>query len=97
AVAGDREPGAARPVDGVAAEMQDVVVRFGRGRRERTVLDRRSARFAAGRMTAVTGRSGSGKSTLLRVLAGLVRPEAGVVTVAGELVTGLGSAEAAAF
>jgi ABC-type lipoprotein export system ATPase subunit len=48
-------------------------------------------------MTAVTGRSGSGKSTLLRVLAGLVRPEAGVVTVAGELVTGLGSAEAAAF
>jgi ABC-type lipoprotein export system ATPase subunit len=95
--AAERDPAAPRPVQGVAADMRDVVVRYGRGRRERTVLDRRSASFTAGRMTAVTGRSGSGKSTLLRVLAGLVRPESGVVTVAGELVAGLDAAALAAF
>ena len=93
----DREPGAAPEASGVAAELREVVVRFGRGRRERTVLDRRSAQFAAGRMTVVTGRSGSGKSTLLRVLAGLVRPDAGLVTVAGEMVSGLDATELAAF
>ena len=35
---------------------------------------------AAGEIVAVTGRSGSGKSTLLLCLAGVLRPEAGVVT-----------------
>ena len=92
-----REPGAQVAVSGVAAELREVVVRYGRGRRERTVLDSRSAQFAAGRMTAVTGRSGSGKSTLLRVLAGLVRPNAGLVTVAGEMISGLDATELAAF
>jgi ABC-type lipoprotein export system ATPase subunit len=90
-------PGRAATVSGVAAELREVVVRYGRGRRERTVLDGRSAQFAAGRMTAVTGRSGSGKSTLLRVLAGLVRPSAGVVTVAGEMISGLDADGLAAF
>jgi len=36
-----------------------------------------------GRMSVVAGPSGSGKSTLLRVLAGLHRPKAGSVEVAG--------------
>ncbi|GAA4801154.1 ABC transporter ATP-binding protein [Streptomyces ziwulingensis] len=38
----------------------------------------------AGEMVAVTGASGSGKSTLLHCLAGIVRPDAGTVTYAGE-------------
>ena len=37
----------------------------------------------AGSVSAVVGPSGSGKSSLLRMLAGLDRPTAGVVTVAG--------------
>jgi ABC-type lipoprotein export system ATPase subunit len=45
--------------------------------------------FAAGRLSVVAGPSGSGKSTLLRVLAGLHRPTAGSVVVAGTELTGL--------
>ena len=45
--------------------------------------------FRAGRMTAVVGRSGSGKSTLVHLLAGLERPTAGSVLVAGVDLAGL--------
>lgn len=38
----------------------------------------------AGEILAVTGTSGSGKSTLLHCLAGIVRPDEGVVTYRGE-------------
>ncbi|MEU9341502.1 ATP-binding cassette domain-containing protein [Streptomyces sp. NPDC048278] len=43
----------------------------------------------AGEILAVTGTSGSGKSTLLHCLAGIVRPDAGSVTYAGERLDGL--------
>ena len=36
-----------------------------------------------GEMVAIRGESGSGKSTLLNIIAGLERPDAGTVTVAG--------------
>lgn len=39
--------------------------------------------FPAGSFTAIMGPSGSGKSTLLHVLAGLIAPAAGTVTVGG--------------
>ena len=42
-----------------------------------------SLRIAAGEYVAVLGKSGSGKSTLLNLVAGLDRPSAGVVRVAG--------------
>ncbi|MGI8901438.1 MAG: ATP-binding cassette domain-containing protein [Nocardioides sp.] len=38
----------------------------------------------AGRMLAVTGSSGSGKTTLLSVLGGLLRPDQGEVSLAGQ-------------
>ena len=44
---------------------------------------------AAGTFTAVMGPSGSGKSTLLRCAAGLDRPDAGRVEVAGTALEGL--------
>ena len=46
-------------------------------------LKRVTAEFPEGRVTAVVGPSGSGKSSLLRLLAGLDRPDAGSVEVAG--------------
>jgi putative ABC transport system ATP-binding protein len=42
-----------------------------------------SLEIARGRLTAVMGPSGSGKSTLMHILAGLDRPTAGEVTIAG--------------
>ncbi len=51
----------------------DLVVRLG----ARLAVDRVSARFVPGRVTAVLGPNGSGKTTLLRALAGLLAPESG--------------------
>ena len=67
-----------------------LVKTFGEGRAARRVLDGTDLDVRAGEIVAVLGRSGSGKSTLLHVLGGLDRPEAGVVEVAGERVTGVG-------
>lgn len=43
-----------------------------------------SIALGAGEILAVTGPSGSGKSTLLHLLAGIVRPDEGSVTYAGQ-------------
>ena len=40
--------------------------------------------ITAGEMVAVTGPSGSGKSTIINLIAGIDRPTAGTVTVAGQ-------------
>jgi putative ABC transport system ATP-binding protein len=48
-----------------------------------------------GHLVAVTGPSGAGKSSLLAVLAGLVPPSAGTVSVAGQPITGRDQAVAA--
>jgi len=56
-----------------------------------------SLSVAAGEVAAVMGPSGSGKSTLLNLVAGLDRPTAGTVTVAGRRVDTLGEAALARF
>jgi ABC-type lipoprotein export system ATPase subunit len=70
-----------------------LVKTFGSGRAARRVLDGAELSVEPGELVAVLGRSGSGKSTLLHVLGGLDRPEAGVVEVAGERVTGASERE----
>ncbi len=54
-------------------------------------------KIARGATTGLVGPSGSGKSTLLMVLAGLERPSAGGVKVAGEDLTRLGEDGLARF
>src|SRR3954451_13183194 len=39
--------------------------------------------FAAGKLYLILGENGAGKSTLLRVIAGLIRPSRGEITVLG--------------
>lgn len=52
-----------------------------RGRRR--VLHEVCVEFGSGRLTAVIGPNGAGKSTLLAVLAGLLAPDTGSVTLGG--------------
>ena len=76
-----------------AAELAGVEKSYG----DRVVLAGVTAAFFPGRLTAVVGRSGSGKTTLLHLLAGLERPTAGAVAVAGRPLGGLTRAELAAL
>ena len=62
-----------------ALEVDAVCVRFG----PRVVLDRLTLRARAGALTAVLGPNGAGKTTLLRCCTGLLRPDAGRVSVLG--------------
>jgi ABC-type lipoprotein export system ATPase subunit len=67
----------------VVAELRGVGKGYGVGEGRREVLSGLDARFERGRLVALEGRSGSGKTTVLHLLAGLERPDAGVVRVAG--------------
>jgi ABC-type lipoprotein export system ATPase subunit len=53
------------------------------------ILDIAELRLAAGGELALKGRSGSGKTTLLNVIAGILKADAGRVTIAGEEITAL--------
>jgi heme exporter protein A len=66
--------------DNAAIELRGVTRHFG----ERTALREVSVRVPAGATLAVLGRNGAGKSTLLRILATLLRPHGGTLTVLGE-------------
>lgn len=62
-----------------ALQAVDLSRRFGR----QWAVRRVSASFAPGTVTALVGDNGAGKSTLLSLLAGLLRPDEGHVTVMG--------------
>ncbi len=49
----------------------------------RIVLEKITLDFLAGHWTAVVGPNGCGKSTLLRALAGLARPQSGLISLQG--------------
>jgi len=66
-----------------AVECRNVTVRFVTERRTVTALDDVSFAVERGGFLALLGPSGCGKSTLLRVVADLIAPSAGTVSVLG--------------
>lgn len=54
---------------------------------ERAILKQFDATLNAGEGAMISGKTGAGKSTLLHLLAGLLRPSEGQITVAGEPVS----------
>ncbi len=71
-------PGASRPS---ALSVRGVSKRF----RHRRVLESVDLDVRRGEAVALVGENGAGKTTLLRICAGLVRADAGVVTVDGSV------------
>ena len=68
----------------------DLTRRYGEGDTAVDALRGVSVEIAQGELTAVMGPSGSGKSTLMHILAGLDKPTAGIVRIAGTDITTLG-------
>ena len=64
---------------------------FGEGRGRKLVLDNISFDLHGGEFIALVGSSGSGKSTVMRLVAGLERPSAGVITMNGIPIRGPGA------
>jgi putative ABC transport system ATP-binding protein len=73
----------------VMIRIRDLVMRLPSGGRSLTILDGITLDIGVGEVCAITGPSGSGKSTLLGLIAGLDRPSAGSIAVAGVEITGL--------
>jgi putative ABC transport system ATP-binding protein len=80
-----------------AVELSHVVKIYREGESERVVLRDVDARVAPGEIVVLLGRSGSGKSTLLNLIAGLDRPTAGTVAVAGRRIDNLSESGLARF
>src|SRR3989338_8864496 len=81
----------------VMIRVRDLTLRLPSGGRTLTVLDGVTLDVEDAEVCAVTGPSGSGKSTLLGLIAGLDRPSAGTIEVAGVALTPLGEDALARF
>ncbi|MFB7751876.1 ABC transporter ATP-binding protein, partial [Streptomyces sp. NPDC056121] len=73
---------------GAAVRAADVDVRFRTKKKDVTALADVSLDVAAGEFVAIVGPSGCGKSTLLKLVAGLLAPSSGEVSLYGERVRG---------
>jgi NitT/TauT family transport system ATP-binding protein len=71
-------------MDDAAIECRNLTVRFSSERGSVTALENVSLALAQGGFLTLLGPSGCGKSTLLRVIADIVQPAAGSVTVFGQ-------------
>jgi putative ABC transport system ATP-binding protein len=76
--------------NGAVVVASGIARRYGEGETAVDALRGVSVDIERGRLTAVMGPSGSGKSTLMHILAGLDKPTAGEVSIAGTQITKLG-------
>ncbi|MTV24692.1 ABC transporter ATP-binding protein [Nitriliruptoraceae bacterium ZYF776] len=68
--------------------MEQVTKTYGEGEAARLALEPSDLGVEHGELVAIVGPSGCGKSTLLMMIAGLLRPSGGVITLAGSRVDG---------
>jgi NitT/TauT family transport system ATP-binding protein len=80
-------PSAHAPVAGAGISVVGVTLSF-RGTRTTRVLDDIDLEVRPREVVALIGPNGCGKSTLLRVLAGLIRADAGTVVIDGDPISG---------
>jgi NitT/TauT family transport system ATP-binding protein len=86
-------PAKVRPADDAVVAVRGVSKFYGSVEALRGIdLD-----FPRGKLTSLLGPSGCGKTTLLKIIAGLIRPDAGDVTVDGRLVRAPGPERAFVF
>jgi len=76
--------------NGSIVKLRGVAKSYARGGEEVRVLEDLDLDVPTGSYEALMGPSGSGKTTLLNLIAGLDRPSAGTVEVAGKRLEGLG-------
>ena len=82
----DLAPSLATPAtieEAAGIALDGVSVTYGNGSASLTALHEASFAAPPGSFTALVGPSGCGKSTILKLVAGLLRPSAGAVAVAG--------------
>lgn len=72
-------------------KLNDITLSFG----SRKLIERASAHFECGRMTALLGRNGTGKSTLLRAIASLGEVQGGAIEIGGRRLSELSNADLA--
>src|SRR5215831_8283279 len=86
-----------RPADGWMVRIEDIHLKLASAAGEVNILRGLDLAVAAGETVSIVGPSGSGKSTMMMVVAGLERPTAGRVTVAGQDLGALGEDGLALF
>ncbi|GAB4467383.1 MAG: ABC transporter ATP-binding protein [Burkholderiaceae bacterium] len=88
---------ATEPVREPLVEIRGVAKSYLRGEQIVPVLNGIDLVIRRGDFVALMGPSGSGKSTLLNLIAGIDKPDAGAIVVAGEDITQLNETELAAW
>jgi nitrate/nitrite transport system ATP-binding protein len=71
-------------------ELNGVSKGFGPAHARTEVLANINLAIDEGEFVAIVGRSGSGKTTLMSMIAGLLAPDAGTITIGGQPITGPG-------
>ncbi len=79
--------------NGTVVHARDLTRIYGEGETAVRALQGVSLDIPKGDLTAIMGPSGSGKSTLMHILAGLDKPTAGEVSIAGTAITRLGDSD----
>ena len=71
-------------------EIKNASKGFGPSGSRTEVLKNINLSVEEGEFIAIVGYSGSGKSTLINLISGLVKPDSGIASISGEVITGPG-------